>query len=301
MPYNKSVKKTGSGLSKDENTIAEHRIATADGLHKLYAQEWGNPKGVPVLFLHGGPGGGCKDKHKRYFDPKKHRVIFLDQRGSGNSEPYGSLENNETSYLVDDIELIRKELDIEDWHIEGASWGSTLALCYAIKHPENVRSLVILGVFLGTKEEDDWILAGRFRYFYPEVWEKHQKESFDYSKKSDQLAYLEMYYPLLGIDDSKTLTLEEEAEVDTQPVKIELYYLQNKFFLEKDYVLKNASKITVPVTIIQGRYDMITPPVSAYELSKVLPDSKMLTTLGGHLPSDRESASVLKATLYQLK
>lgn len=295
------MKKTGSGLTRDQHTIAEHRIKTDDGIHELYVQEWGNPKGVPVLFLHGGPGGGCKDKHKKYFDAGKHRVILLDQRGSGNSTPYGSLQNNETRYLVEDIELVRDKLGIKTWHIEGASWGSTLALCYTIKHLKHVRSLVILGVFLGTQAEDDWVTNGHFRYFYPEVWEKHQKNDFDYSKKADQLAYLEMYYPLLGIDDSRVLTLEEEAEVDTEPVKIELYYLKNKFFLADDYILHSAKKITVPVTIIQGRYDMITPPISAYRLSRNLPDCKLLTTLGGHLPSDRESSSVLKATLYQLQ
>ncbi|HEX5796822.1 MAG TPA: alpha/beta fold hydrolase [Candidatus Saccharimonadales bacterium] len=295
------MKTIGSSLTKDTHTLAEHRFKTTDGLHRLYVQEWGNPQGVPILFLHGGPGAGCKDKHKRYFDPDKHRVIFLDQRGSGNSEPYGSLENNETGYLLEDIELIREKLGIDNWHIEGASWGSSLALCYAIKCPKRVRSLVILGVFLVSKEENDWMFSGQFKYFYPEVWEKNRAGHLDYSKKADQLKYLEMLYPLLGIDDGKTLSLEKEAEIDTEPVKIELYYLKNGFFLEDEYILKNARKLNMPVTIIQGRYDMITPPISAYRLSKALVDCKLLTTLNGHLPSDRESASVLKATLYQLR
>jgi proline iminopeptidase len=290
-----------TGLTKDIFTIAEHRLKTKDGSHTLYAQEWGNPKGVPILFLHGGPGGGCKDKHKKYFDAAKHHAVFFDQRGAGNSTPYGSIKENTTGKLVEDIELVREKLNISDWHVEGASWGSTLALCYAIKYPSRVRSLVILGVFLATQAEIDWILKGQFKYFYPEVWEQNQVKKFSYSKKADQLAYLKLFYPLLGIDDSKTLSLDEEADIDTKPVKIELYYLENNFFLKEGYIFKNAAKLSMPVMIIQGRYDMITPPISAYKLSKSLPDSKLLTTLGGHLPSDRESASVLKATLYQLK
>jgi proline iminopeptidase len=287
------------GLSKDGNTIAECRIKTADGHHKLYVQEWGNPGGVPILFLHGGPGGGCDDGHKNYFDPKRHRVIFLDQRGSGNSQPYGSLKNNETKYLVEDIELVRKKLSIPSWHVEGASWGSTLALCYAIKHPDKIKSLVILGVFLGTQAEIDWLEKGLYKNFYPEIYEQTRSKKLRYDNKSDQLAYLKMFSPLLGIDD-RPKNLPPEDELDLESIKIELYYLNNNCFLPDNYILKNAGKITASATIIQGRYDMVCPPVSAYKLSRKLPDCKLHTTITGHLPSDRESSSVLKAILGQL-
>lgn len=285
------------GLTKDSLTIAEHRLATVDGLHKLYVQEWGNPKGVPIVFLHGGPGSGCDDKHKNYFDAKRHRVIFIDQRGAGNSQPYGSLKNNKTEYLVEDIELVRQKLGIKSWHVEGASWGSTLALCYAIAHPEAVKSLVILGIFLASTEEVEWITKGVYKNFYPEIHAQAKTEDLHYDREDDQRAYLETFIPLLGIDDRpKPLP----TEVDTTPAKIELYYMHHKFFLTDNHILDNAAKITCPVTIIQGRYDMVTPPINAYKLSKRLPDGRLHTTLTGHLPSDREAASVLKAVLSQL-
>jgi proline iminopeptidase len=288
------------GLSEDKHTITERRVKTADGLHELYVQEWGNPKGVPILFLHGGPGGGCDDGHKRYFDSQKHRVVFLDQRGSGNSKPYGSLKNNETRYLVKDIELVRSKLDIDSWHVEGASWGSTLALCYAIEHSDKIRSLIILGVFLGTKEETDWLGNGLYKKFYPEVYEDIKPRNFNYKLKADQLAYLKMFLPLLGVDD-RPKQLPPEDELELTPVKTQLYYLNNKYFLPDNYILQNTNRIKTPVTIIQGRYDMITPPESAHKLSKRLEDCKLHTTLTGHLPSDRESSSVLTAVLHQLK
>jgi proline iminopeptidase len=252
------------------------------------------------LFLHGGPGSGCDDGHKRYFDSQKHRVVFLDQRGSGNSKPYGSLKNNETKYLVEDIELVRSKLNIASWHVEGASWGATLALCYAIEHSDKIRSLIILGVFLGTKEEIDWLEKGLYKKFYPEVYEDIRPRRFNYKIKADQLAYLKMFMPLLGIDD-RPKELPPEDELELAPVKTELYYLNNNCFLPDKYVLDNATKIDAPVVIIQGRYDMVTPPESAYQLSKRLEDCKLHTTLTGHLPSDRESSSVLTAVLGQLQ
>lgn len=289
------------GLTKDEHTIAEHRIKTADGLHKLYVQEWGNTNGVPILFLHGGPGGGCEDGHKKYFDHKRHRVIFLDQRGSGNSSPRGSLKNNETEYLVEDIELIREKLKISRWHVEGASWGSTLALCYAIKYPDRIKSLIILGVFLATQSEIDWIYKGLYKNFYPEVYEDSRPGSdLHYDDKSDQIEYLKTSLRLLSIDDRRR-SFPAEEDFDLEQTKIELYYLNNNCFLPDSYILDNAHEIKAPVTIIQGRYDMICPPISAYKLSRKLDDCRLHTTLTGHLPSDRESSSILKAVLGQLQ
>lgn len=287
-------------ITKDAHTIAEHRFKTADGEHKLYVQEWGAKQGVPILFLHGGPGVGCKDSHKNYFSPKKHRVIFLDQRGSGHSTPYGSLKHNNTQKLIDDIEQVRRQLRIKKWHIEGASWGSTLALTYAIKHPANVKSLVILGVFLGSRAEINWIESGLYKTFYPDVYEQHPVQTFRYNRKSDQKAYLKLSFRLLGLDD-RPKQLPDDQDLDLQPIKIELYYLNNDCFLSDNYILDNADKLKMPVTIIQGRYDMIAPPLSAYRLSRILPNCSFQTTLTGHLPSDRESYSVLKAVLSTLQ
>lgn len=289
-----------SELTVDEHTIAEHRIETEDGIHTLYVQEWGSPNGKPILYMHGGPGGGCDDKSKQYFNYNKHRVIFLDQRGSGQSKPFGSLENNQTDFMVEDIELVRETLKIDSWHVQGASWGTTLALCYGIKYPQRVKSMIILGVFLASKTEIEWITKGQFKNFFPEVYEENVKTHFDYSKKADQKAYLDLILPLLRLDDRKR-NLQPNDELDLTPIKIELYYLENNCFIENDYIIKNASKLKMPITIIQGRYDMICPPISAYTISKKLPDCTMHTTLTGHLPSDRESSSVLKAVLDKLE
>jgi proline iminopeptidase len=278
------------GLSKDERTIAEHRIKTADGLHTLYVQEWGNPGGAPILFLHGGPGGGCDDGHKNYFDPKKHRVIFVDQRGAGNSKPYGSLESNNTQSLVSDLELIRKKLDIDKWSIAGRSWGSTLALCYAVEHTERIQKMIIGGVFLGAQDEVDWVEKGQFRMFFPEVGKQ---------KHINPYTYLKLAAPTLRLDDRYSIPKKED--LDETALKIELFYTKNKCFLPEDYLLKNAKLLEIPVDIVQGRYDMMTPPKSAYGLHQKLSNSRIHWTIAGHAGSDRANYEVTKALLAQIE
>ena len=276
-------------LTKDKHTIAEHTFKTEDGNHKLYVQEWGNPNGAPILFLHGGPGGGCADGHKRYFNSETHRVVLLDQRGSGNSKPYGSLKNNQTDYLVEDIELVRAKLGIQKWTIYGRSWGSTLALCYAIKNQKNTQRLIIGGIFLGEQEEADWIEKAMFRPFFPEIEEE---------AKITPYTYLKLAIPTLRIDDRYTMPAEED--IDKTPLEIELHYTKNGCFLPRNYILKHAPSLNVPVDIIQGRYDMMTPPVSAYKLHKKLPDSRLHWTIAGHAGSDRANYDITKALLSQI-
>ncbi|HYF96589.1 MAG TPA: alpha/beta fold hydrolase [Patescibacteria group bacterium] len=286
------------GLTKDSHTIAEHHIKTRDGLHKLYVQEWGNPKGVPILYLHGGPGVGCRDKFKSSFNPKKHRVIFLDQRGSGNSTPYGSLEENTTPKLVEDIELVRQKLGIDKWHVHGTSWGSTLALCYAIKHSTNIRSMVIGGIWLCSQDEVDWLIKGQYQMFYPDAWERFNQLN---PKKGeiDYFAYSSAFIQFYRLDD-RYYPLDKEKYDDT-PLKIEFEYFKNDVFLPNDYILKNASKINIPIMIVQGRYDFVTPPKAAYDLHKMLPDSEFFWTIGGHSTSDRANYDIITALLSQLK
>jgi proline iminopeptidase len=285
------------GLTKDNYTISEQHIKTADGFHSLYVQQWGNPKGVPILYLHGGPGVGCRDKFKSYFNPKKHLVVFLDQRGAGSSTPYGSLKENTTPKLVEDIETVRKELGIQKWHIHGTSWGSTLALCYAIKHQSNINSMVLGGIWLCSKEEIDWLVKGQYEMFYPDAWERFNK----LNPKKDEIdffAYSSAFIQFYRLDD-RYYPLDPEKYDDT-PLKIEFEYFKNDVYLPEGYILKNASKINVPVNIVQGRYDFVTPPKAAYELDKRLPDSEVFWTIAGHSASDRGNYDTIRALLSQL-
>ncbi|HET7673720.1 MAG TPA: alpha/beta fold hydrolase [Candidatus Saccharimonadales bacterium] len=286
-----------NGLVPDEHTIKEHRIPTADGFHKLYVQEWGNPEGVPILYLHGGPGAGCRDKHKNLFNPKKHRVVFIDQRGSGNSEPYGSLKENTTPKLVEDIETVREKLGIDKWHVHGTSWGSTLALCYAIKHPGNIKSMVIGGIWLCTPEEIEWLTKGQYRMFYPDAWDRFNQ----LNPKKDEIdffAYSSAFIQFYKLDD-RTYPLDREKYDDT-PLKIEFEYFKHDVHLPKNHIMDNASKISMPVRIVQGRYDFVTPPKAAYELDKKLPDSELFWTVAGHSVSDRGNYDTIRALLSQL-
>lgn len=285
------------GLTKDEHTIAEHHIKTAGGHHELYVQEWGNPNGVPVVYLHGGPGAGCRDKHKDVFNPAKHRVILIDQRGAGNSTPYGSFKENTTPKLVEDIELVREKLEIDIWHVHGLSWGSTLALCYAIKHSTHIKSMVIGGIWLCSKEEIEWLTTGQYKMFYPDAWERynHLKSK---NEEVDFFAYSSAFIQFYKLDD-RTFALDREKYDDT-PLKIEFEYFKNDMFMQENYILNNASKINVPVKIVQGRYDFVTPPKAAYDLDKKLPNSELFWTIAGHSSSDRGNYDTAKALLSQL-
>lgn len=283
-----------NGLSKDEFTIAEHSIKTGDGLHELYVQEWGNKKGVPVLYLHGGPGAGCRDKHKSVFDPNKHRVILFDQRGAGNSTPYGSLEENTTQKLIEDIELIRQKLDIDNWHIHGRSWGSTLTLLYGIEHSNKVSSMVLGGIWLGSKEENEWLIGGGWQTFYPDAWNRFKRLNKG-SEKIDPFAYSSAFIQFYRLDD-RYYPLDKEKYDDT-PLKIEFHYLENNMFLPKDHILDNTAKLTMPIHIIQGRYDIVTPPKYAYELHGKLKNSTLHWTVAGHSASDRANHDITQALL----
>lgn len=306
-------------MQTDQYTIKEHTLKTSDNLHELYVQEWGNPDGAPVLFLHGGPGFGCDDGHKAQFDPAKHKVIFADQRGSGNSKPFASLENNTTDHLIQDIELIRQELGIAYWTIVGGSWGSTLALCYATKFPKHVSRMIIRGVFLGSGEEISWLYSGGTKEFFPEVWEKllertppefhddPQSYHFKNIANSSGEEYKKSVYALLALDmtlgklDTRVREVPyEDFDPETARVNQSYFIKDRKCYLPDNYILNNADKLKMPVTIIQGRYDMVCRPVIAYKLHKKLPKSSLIMTLAGHSGSDRNNIDATKATLAQL-
>ncbi|HZL08330.1 MAG TPA: alpha/beta fold hydrolase [Candidatus Dormibacteraeota bacterium] len=287
-------------MTPDEHTNQEFFLDVGDG-HRLYVQDWGLADAkMPIMVLHGGPGNGVDDRDKRKFDPTVQRVIFHDQRGAGQSLPTGSLTNNTTQDLVTDIEAIAQHLQLDKFVLVGGSWGSTLALAYGIAHPERVAAMVIDGVFTAAEAEIDWFDQGGWRQFFPDVWDqyldsvpaKHRQNPTAYhlktvlgddpaAAKQSAYAYQTMELALLKLDDryypGNYSTYEPGA------ILIEMHYLANRFFMPADYILKHAGKLTMPIYMVAGRYDLVTPPVGVYELNKKLPDGHLTWTINGHL------------------
>jgi len=278
-------------------------------VHELYFEECGNPKGKPVIFVHGGPGGGTGPQDRRYFHPDRYRIILLDQRGSGKSLPAASLEDNTTWHLVDDIEKLREHLKIEKWQVFGGSWGSTLALTYAIQHPDRVTELVLRGIFMIRKKEIDWYYQEGASAMYPDMWEAYR----DHIPAAERGDFVKAYYARLTHSDpavqmaaAKPWTTWEmsTSRLYTPPefiqsvvtddfaikfARIECHYFIHKgFFEEDDWILKNVSKIrSIPAVIVQGRYDVVCPPMSAWDLHRAWPEAQlMLIPDAGH--SSRE-------------
>jgi proline iminopeptidase len=271
-----------------------HGMLAVDDLHTLYWEESGNPEGQPVLFLHGGPGGGTSPTHRRFFDPAHYRIVLFDQRGAGKSTPLGEYQQNTTALLIEDIEKIRAMLGISQWLVFGGSWGSTLALAYGEAHPEVCLGFVLRGIFLCTKSEVDWFVNG-MRNFYPEV---HQRfaEAIPVDERHDLLqAYVKRLFcndPSIYMEAARNwsryegscLFLEpqpqaiadfESDEVSLGIGRLEAHYMLNAAFMEEDQLIKNIAKIShLPAVIVQGRYDVICPPVSAYRLHQAWPTAK---------------------------
>ncbi len=303
-------------MQSDEYTNQEFFLDVGDG-HQLYVQDWGIKDAKrPIIFLHGGPGTGLKEAYKTTFEPTLQRVIFFDQRGTGKSLPYGSLKNNTTHDLVEDIEKLAKHLKLPKFIITGGSWGSCLALAYAIKYPDLVEALVLRGIFTGRKSEIDWLEKGGYRNFFPDVWQgfvddtpkAHTKDPAAYHVPrilgDDESAVATSAYALgkvegalLSLDDRYTPSGQEEY--DPTFVKIESHYMANKCFMPDSYILDNAGKINAPVWLIQGRYDMVCPPITAYELDQRLPDSHLIWTVAGH-SNDRGNYDVNRTILLQM-
>lgn len=309
----------------DTFTLKSGHLPVGSG-HKIWYESWGNPKAkIPVLFFHGGPGGQFKSKHKYGFDPKVHHVIGFDQRGSGNSLPYGKLEHNTTEDLLTDSIKLLKHLGVKRVYIEGGSWGSTLALLFSMTYPEVTVATIIRGVFTGTKKEIDYIDKGYFQNFYPEVWErfvasvpaafKDEPGRYHYdvlrgTKKKDILASAkaleDLERPLLGFNwqgyspDYTQELPDTDSEYDYVPYQIYAHYMDNACFLEDDYIIKNAKTIKTPLHIVQGRYDMVCPPVTAYKIHSAVSHSKLFMTLGshGHDPENKTALDVLRSTVF---
>ncbi len=274
--------------------------------HEIYFEESGNLKGLPVLFLHGGPGAGTNEKHRRFFNPEKYRIILIDQRGCGKSRPHASLDKNTTWDLVSDLETLRENLGIDKWALFGGSWGSALALSYAETHPNRVSGLIVRGIFLCREEEIRWFYQFGAHFLFPDEWEKFiaeipQNERGDLvaayykklmSPKRKSAAYAwsrwEGMTVRLETDDEfvKYFTEDDHAEA---VARIECHYFVNKGFFKTDgWLLENAHVLkNIPTTIIHGRYDVICPVKNAWDLSKAMPHAKLeIIPAAGHSASE---------------
>lgn len=280
-----------------------------DDLHTLYLEECGNPHGLPVIFLHGGPGAGLSSYHRRFFDPARYRIVLFDQRGAGRSTPPAELRDNTTWHLVDDIERIREHLGIEQWVAFGGSWGSTLALAYAQAHPQRVLGLVLRGIFLGRPEELRWFneIDGGARFIFPERWERY----LAYIPEGERDNLVEAYWRRLDHADpqvrleaaqawsdyeggSTTLIHDpvdpghfEDPHVALSVARAEAHYFRHQVFLQPDQLLRDIDRIRqIPATIVHGRYDIVCPVKSAHDLAHAWPEATLRIVLAGHSAAD---------------
>ena len=306
-----------------EVIIFEKYTLKAGNLHEIYYEVCGNPFGKPIVFLHGGPGSGCNPTQRRFFDPSYYRIILIDQRGCGRSKPQGEIEQNTTHDLVDDIDAIRLALNIDKWIVFGGSWGSTLALTYALKHPDKVLGLILRGIFLSRPSELNWFL-GQVQAFFPESWEF----LCTYLPPNKRLNPLESYEQLIFSDDPKNnipaairwnafessiMSLlprpaspcsEIDGEVELARARVQIHYIKNHCFVgERDLI--QEVKVTlahIPTDIIQGRYDMVCPPITAWDLSRAMPHASFnIIAAAGHSAMETGITSALVAATEKFK
>ncbi len=266
--------------------------------HSVYFEESGNPSGKPVVFLHGGPGGGTSSKQRRFFDPTRYRIVLFDQRGCGKSRPHASLHDNTTWHLVSDIEQLRAHLQIARWQVFGGSWGSTLALAYAQKHPQSVTELVLRGIFLMRRWELEWFYQQGTSRLFPDAWSKvaaliPKEERHDfiaaYHRRltSDDLAVRQEAARVWSVWEASTSHLMPDQEYirscagdefSMAFARIEAHYFVNGGFFEREnQLLEDVGRIRhIPAVIVQGRYDVVCPMQSAYELSTLWPEAKLV-------------------------
>lgn len=289
-----------TGVANDRDLFPEiqprqHGMLAVDDLHSIYWEDSGNPDGIPVVFLHGGPGAGTASNHRRFFDPEAYRIILFDQRGAGRSKPYAETRDNTTRHLIGDIEALRRSLGIERWLVFGGSWGATLAVAYAADHAERCLGLVLRGVFLGRRRELDWFFGG-INTVYPEAWQRF----VEFLPESERAEPLVAYHQRLMSDDSSVYgpaarswnafesacsTLRPPSWLATRAnagatgpaslslARIEAHYFVNDMFLDQDLLSRVASFRHLPGLIVQGRYDMVCPMVTARELHLNWPGS----------------------------
>ncbi len=263
-----------------------------DDVHTMYWEVSGNPHGVPVLFMHGGPGGGCSPEHRRFFDPAFYRIVLFDQRGAGNSTPLGDVTNNTTRHLVGDVEHLREYLGIGKWLVFGGSWGSTLGIAYGEAHPERCLGFILRGIFLGRQSEIDWFL-GSLRQIFPEAWRRFV-EMLPREERDDVLkAYLRRllhpdphvhlpYARAWSEFEGSCSTLLPNPELVRHVAdeaiglaRLEAHYFAHRCFLTPNQLLTDLYRIRhLPASIVQARYDMVCPIVSADELARAWPGAR---------------------------
>ncbi|MCB0366578.1 MAG: prolyl aminopeptidase [Bdellovibrionaceae bacterium] len=272
------------------------RLKVSD-VHELYYEEVGNPDGKPVVFLHGGPGGGIAPVYRQFFDPQVFRVILFDQRGAGQSTPHADLSDNTTWDLVEDIEKLREHVGVDRWLVFGGSWGSTLSLAYAETHPEQVKGLILRGIFLCRPKEIEWFYQRGADAIFPETWQEYLRPI----PEGERGDLVKAYHQRL-ISDDKSIRLEAakawsvweasasflhqdpdlintfgEDDFATAFARIECHYFTNNAFFKTDnWLIENVDKIRhIPCEIVHGRYDIVCPIISAYELNQAWPESKL--------------------------
>lgn len=315
MDRDAGQKRAGAFLYPQIEPFDQRMMDVGDG-HQIYVEQCGHPSGLPVVILHGGPGGGCSPAMRRYFDPSVYRVILFDQRGCGRSRPHASVESNTTWHLVADIERIREALGIRNWIVFGGSWGATLALIYAQTHPDRARHLVLRGVFLMTEGELGWFYGGGAGAFWPDRWadftrpipqDEHDDMIAAYHRRlfSGDRAEETRYARSWAAWENALASVEHDGIVGEAPAdyarafsRLENHYFLNKGFLEADgQILRDLAKLRdVPATIVQGRYDMICPPVSAWTLAQnwARADLRMVAKAGHALSEAGISAELVR-------
>lgn len=300
--------------------IAPYQTGTlqVDGHHTLYWEQCGNPDGKPVVLLHGGPGAGCSDNMRRFHDPAKYRIVLFDQRGAGRSTPHADLTDNTTWNLVADIEALREHLGIERWQVFGGSWGSTLALAYAETHPQRVTELVLRGIFLLRRWELEWFYQEGASRLFPDAWQ-HYLAAIPEAERGDLIA---AFHRRLTSDDAQErldaarawsiwegatsylripsdyADTHGDAEFALAFARIENHYFVNGgFFEEEGQLLRDAHRIKdIPGVIVHGRYDVVCPIQSAFDLHRVWPTSELLiSATAGHSAFEDENISALVA------
>lgn len=293
-----------------------------DTTHRIYFEECGNSAGPAVIFLHGGPGSGCNPTQRRFFDPAHYRIILMDQRGCGRSTPEGETRNNTTADLIADIEQLRAHLNIERWHVFGGSWGSTLALAYACSHPAPVISLVLRGIFLSRPFELNWFL-GQIALFFPEQWQT----LCDYLPESNRNNPLQAFQQLVFSDDteiaipaaihwnayeSSIMSLVNQpgknttinGKVELARARVQIHYILNHCFIgDRDLLQEAKEKLAhIPTTIVQGRYDMVCPPQTAWQLSLAMSHAMfVMVPDAGHSAMEPGTCNALVAATERYK
>ena len=296
----------------------KHEMLKVSDIHEIYLEECGNPAGKPVVFVHGGPGGGARRDDRRFFDPDKYRIVLFDQRGCGRSTPHASLEDNTTWDLVADMEKIRAHLNIETWQVFGGSWGSTLALSYAIKHPAQVSELVLRGIFMLRRKELLWFYQEGCSRLFPDVWQEFLKP-IPLVERADLIS---AYHRRLTsqnetvrleaarawsiwegstsklVPDSNFIEHFSDARFAAAFARIEChYFVHGGFFPSENWIIENVEAIRhIPGTIVQGRYDVVCPAESAFELAQAWPEADLhMVCSAGHNAQEPGIRSALVA------